>query len=625
MIFTGTNLTIKRNFYTQTGNIGLDMNCSVDNTTGAYHFGLSGIQGKQDFLLQSGKLYQGTTFLHTYNSNISFNLAIQCSSGSTNIIKDGSTLSFGSPKSTGLFDYFYFTRENAGMGAAFDLLISGDDIPIYSIQNQGYLLYSGQNAVTGQFTNSSNYPIKVFDSSMLATQNYSFGKLVSTINGSNSGAFAYSGDYSLININDPILTTFNTNFGDIQQLFYITDARTLNKFIYFTSPNDFTFNGTGVLNRTLSYLNYSGGFAGANFPTYLTFELDYVSGSGFFAPSGSTVNFLTTGYGNFLKSGLLTGLASTTTGNIIVSSFAWATGLVTGLFSGLGTGMASGLGFTGIVGGQYTGMYTGTIYGGSGTLNLNSNLVGVGIGGYNTFYTGQSYATGYLDLGTMTMDAGDDFFINSISGGNVRFIGTYQSSALGCSSSGPLFSSNFNNFNTLVQCISGVTGSLGVTAYVIQPSGLFFTSLYAGTTGNHIFLNDDGGGWPGAGFLTGGASGTIAGSGIMIPLSPYTGKLNIIITGSGNYSNIISGTNSNAYYKTFSGSWNFMSGIDQNSLISMNNGSSPNKMTGAALFNPNSSIIFQVTHNIIDSNQDAAKLIISGSSVLNPIIQTLIN
>ncbi len=625
MIFTGSNLTIKRNFYSQTGNIGLDMNCSVDNTTGTYHFGLSGVQGKQDFVLQSGKLYQGSTLLHTYQSNVSFNLAIQCSSGTTNVIKDGSVLSFGAPKSTGLFDYFYFIRENAGMGATFDLLVSGDDAPIYTIQSQGYLLYSGQNAVTGQFSNRSNYPIRIFDSSMLATQNYSFGKSVSTINGFNSGIFAYSGDYSVIDISNPILTTFNTNFGDIQQLFYITDARTLNKFIYFTGPTDFTFNATGIINRTLSYLNYSGGFAGANYPTYLTFELSYISGSGFFAPSGSTTNYLTTGYGNFLKSGLLTGLASTITGNIVVSSFSWATGSVTGFFSGLGTGMASGIGYTGLAGGQYTGQYIGTIYNGSGTLLLNSNLVGTSIGGYNTFYTGQTYATGYLNLVSMDPNLGNYFIVNSISGSVVNFEGDYAIGGLGCFPNGPHPFSQFSGLQDLIQCMSGYSGVLGVTAYIIAPSGLFFTSLYPGTTGNNIFLEDDGQGFPGAGFLIGGSNGGIASSGIMAPLSTYTGKLNIILTGSGSYQNIITGGSSSAYYKTFSGSWDFMSGLDQNSLISMNHGSSPNKITGAGLFDPNSSVIFQVTHNIIDGNQDSARLIISGSGVLNPIIQTLTN
>ncbi len=277
MIFTGANLTIKRNFFTQTGNLAFDMNCMVDNTTGTYHFGLSGAQGVQDFMLQSGKLYQGTTLLHAYQANVSFNLGVQCSSGATNVLKDGAALSFGAPKGTGLFDSFYFTRENAGMGATFDLLVSGDDVPAYRIENQGYLLYSGQNAVTGRFGNSSPYAIKVFDSSMLTTQNYSFGKLVGNVTSVASGVFAFSGDYDTLSISDPILTTFNTNFGDVQQLFQITDARTVSRFVFLNGPTDFSFAG-GVLNRDVPYLNYSGGVVVGNYPASLVFQLRYGTG-----------------------------------------------------------------------------------------------------------------------------------------------------------------------------------------------------------------------------------------------------------------------------------------------------------------------------------------------------------
>ncbi len=277
MIFTSDTLTIKRNFFAQTGNVSFDMTCAVDNTTGTYHFGLSGANGAQDFMLQSGKLYASGVMLHTYQSNIPFNLAVQCSSGSTNVLKDGAALAYGAPKGTGLFDYFYFSRENAGMGADFDLLVSGDDIPIYSVQSQGYLLYSGQNAVTGRFGNQSAYSIKVFDSSMLATQNYSFGKLAANITPSTSGVFAFSGDYDSLNISDPILTTFNTNFGDVQQLFQITDARTVSRFVYLNGPTDFSFAG-GVLNRDVPYLNYSGGVVVGNYSASLVFQLKYGTG-----------------------------------------------------------------------------------------------------------------------------------------------------------------------------------------------------------------------------------------------------------------------------------------------------------------------------------------------------------
>lgn len=277
MIFTGSILSIQRNFFSQTGNVWLGMNCTLDNSTGTYHFGLSGIQGIQDFRLESGRIYQGNNFIHTYKSNQAFDFAAQFSSGTVNVTKDNTALSFGIPKNTGIFDYFYFSRANAGMGADFDVTVSGDNTPNYTIQSQGYLLYSGQNAVTGRFLNNSVYPIRIFDSSMLATQNYTFGKLVGNIGAVGSGVFAYSGDYNNLDITDPILTTFNTNFGDTQQLFQIVDARTVSRFVYLNGPTDFAFADT-ILNRDVPYLNYSGGVVTDNYLASLVFQLKYATG-----------------------------------------------------------------------------------------------------------------------------------------------------------------------------------------------------------------------------------------------------------------------------------------------------------------------------------------------------------
>jgi len=619
MIFTGTNLTIKRNFYTQTGNLAFGLNCTVDNTTGTYHFGVSGAQGTQDFKLQSGKLYQGSRFLHSYQSETTFSLAVQFSSGSTSVVKDGKMLSCGLPKTTGNYDYFYFSRENAGMAADFDVLISGDDLPAYAIQSQGYLLYSGQNAVTGRFSNNSNYPIKIFNSTMLATQNYAFGKLVGDINGLNSGVFSYSGDYSVIDITDPILTTFNTNFGDTQQIFQITDARTLSRFVYLTGPTDYSFNTTGVLNRDLTYINYSGGFGGANFPTAINFSLEYVSGSGL---KNGLASYSILEIGNFAKSGLLTGLLSSLTGNIYASEFSWATGVATGFFSGLGTGMASGLGYTGLVGGQFTGQYTGTIYPGSGTLSANGQKVGIGIGGSGTYYTSAAYATGYIDLAGMGV--GDYFLIDSATGDFVYMVAQKDVSQTCSTNTSPLVNI-FTTLTEMVSCISGAAGWLGLNAVISGSSLVYFTSLAAGTIGNSALLDDDGGfGWPGAGYLTGGSIGP-ATTGFVVPIGPYTGYLNTTLTGSGNYSSIATGSALYPYNKTFSGSWDFLTGVGQNSLVSMKNSLSNTKMTGAGIFDPNSLVNFQITHNIIDDNNDSVRLVISGAQVLNPITQTLIN
>jgi hypothetical protein len=213
-----------------------------------------------------------------------------------------------------------------------------------------------------------------------------------------SGFFAYSGDFDTIDFSQPVFTTFNTNFGDSTILFTITDLRALDGFIFLQSINDFTVDDDGILNRDINYLNYSGGFVSTQFNTPLVFILDYISGSGTFASSGGA-GYVATGYGNFLESGIITGWATTQTGNFAVTGSGWATGLVEKYFTGIGTGVASGIGYTGYATGTMSGYYQDYIYDGSGKLSVNGAFVG---GGLNVAIAPipeiVTYATGYLDI-----------------------------------------------------------------------------------------------------------------------------------------------------------------------------------------------------------------------------------
>lgn len=286
MLFTGTELVQRRNYYTQTGNYGFVMNATVDTTTGAYHFGLSGSAGTLDFRLESGKIYWGSEFIHSYKAYEPFAIEAQFSSGHANVLKNNSPLVYGDPKPTGYMDYFYFTRASADMGAEFDVLVSGNNPALYSISTQGYLFSTGQNAVTGWFTNQGGFPIRVFNSAEQSSVIYDFGALVGNVGANGSGAFAYTGDYNTLDFSQPILTTFATNYGNTDILFSILDARSFPSFVQLTGPTDFSFNETYVLNRDVSYLNFSGGVATSAFNTDLTFVLGYVSGSGVF-PTGT--------------------------------------------------------------------------------------------------------------------------------------------------------------------------------------------------------------------------------------------------------------------------------------------------------------------------------------------------
>jgi hypothetical protein len=285
MLFTGSELTLKRNFYTQTGYYGFVMSATVDTTTGAYHFGLSGNGGTIDFRLESGRIYYDSEFIHSYKPFEQFTIEAQFSSGHTNVLKNDSPLLYGHPKLTGYYDYFYFTRASANMGGELDVEISGNNAAVYSITQQGYLFSSGQNAVTGWFTNQGSSTIRVFDSEEQSSAIYEFGKIVGNIAAGGSGAFAYTGDYNVLDFSQPILTTFATNYGDTEILFSIIDARSFDYFIQITGPTDFGFNSDNILNRDVSYLNFSGGLVTNDFDTRLTFLLSYVSGSGSFVPA----------------------------------------------------------------------------------------------------------------------------------------------------------------------------------------------------------------------------------------------------------------------------------------------------------------------------------------------------
>lgn len=282
MTFTGSQLTAKRSIYTQTGCYGFTMDATVDNTSGTYHFGLSGAAGTLDFKLESGYMYWGTQRVHSYRSNEQFTVEAQFTSGTANVIKDGAALVYGGPKETGYFNTFYFSRADANMDATFDVLVSGNNAPVYAITQQGYLTSSGQNAVTGWFANQGGFPIRVFDTNMQASANYTLGKLATSVGAASSGAFAFTGDYTTIDFSQPILTTFATNFGDVGLLFSIIDVRTLNRFVQLTAPTDFTFAtssvASGILNRDINWLNYSGGVVVGNYDTSLAIRFAYMTG-----------------------------------------------------------------------------------------------------------------------------------------------------------------------------------------------------------------------------------------------------------------------------------------------------------------------------------------------------------
>lgn len=628
MLFTGSQLTLKRNFYTQTGNYGFVMDATVDNTSGVYHFGLSGAAGVLDFRLESGHMYWGNQFVHTYRSHEQFTIEAQFTSGTANVLKDNHPLVYGASKATGYFDYFYFTRADTNMGGEFEVQVSGNNAPVYSIIQQGYLASTGQNAVTGWFLNQGTFPIKIFDDTIQATANYSFGKLVNNVGAAGSGAFAYTGDYSTIDFSQPILTTFATNFGNAAVLFSIIDTRSFDYFVQLTAPTDFSFNASNVLNRDVSYLNFSGGVVSDGFNANLFFSLSYVSGSGSFTMLSP---YSVPGLGRFNQSGYLTGYVPTPTGNILVSGTSWATGAATGFFSGMGTGIASGLGYTGLATGMMTGRATGFILDGSGILNLNYPLIGTGRTAVAIGSTGGAFAAGYLDITTLT--DGDQFQIIYPDGNDYEFAplavlncGYYPFAIpecnLGPGPGTPLVS--FTNATQLIECISGYP-DLGLNGVFGSGPGavITFTALTMGPSGNAIAITGVTSTivLPGSGYLAGG-SDPILYIGSVAPVGqPYTGAFDITITGSGIYQAALTGLYYLPYTKSFTGSWDLLTGGSPTSLVSLRQPG--NIMSGRGSFAPNSFLNMQVTYYPSGVTPDGALLIVSGDGVVNPIYQSL--
>lgn len=615
MQFTGEQLTVKRNFYTQVNDVGFSMNCLVDNPTGLYRFGLSGQQGIAEFQMRSGRLYYENQFIHAYQTFEQFSIVGQIGSGS-NIIKDGAALIYGQPRNTGSFNYFYFTREHAEMGATFDLNVSGDTVPTYSITDKGYLFTSGQSGVTGYFLNQGVFPIRVFDSDILATQNYTFGKLAGNIGEAGTGTFAYSGDFSSFDLSQPILTTFNTNFGDVDVLFTIVDTRTLNRFVLLQEIAN-AFNGSGILNQDVNYLNYSGGFVTDSFNTQLTFILKYVSGSGAQADTTflDSAPYFGTGYGNFAESGRLTGQYRFPTGNGVVSgeyiinlnAFSWATGIASGFFSGVGTGLATGTNFTGAATSPFTGMFTARIYDGSGTFTNTSVLYGQPVGPvYTLDYTGYGNATGYINTETLWLN--DAIYIGSMTDPIVK---------------GFQFTSN----TSLAAYLSGT--SVHKVRGVVNGPNLNLYALPNGSLGNGITITSGDcnlGVLAASSFLTGGVNIGNTGE-LVLPSGSFAAVLPLTITGSGSYAVSLTGVGTGTFFytRTFTGAWDILTGLNPNSLVSLKvpGGFNTDAISGLGIFPPNSFVNLQVNYYTDGLTNDISSLIISGSEVLEPLIYTL--
>ena len=614
MQFTGTELVKKRNFYTQNNNFGAVVNFSVDSSTGRYELGVS---GSSDFklVLESGKIKYNDLFLHSYLPDNEYSLELQLTSGSFNLIKDSTPLVYGGTVQTGDYNYFYFKRGDTGINAEITFELSGANLPQYTIDQIGYWINSGQDTVTGNFANGGNYNINVFSSTTIGEQNLDYVPLTGVIAGGQNGKFKYSGELIDFDFSQPIFTIFNTNFGNTNVNFQLVNATTFDKLVLFDTISDYNFNSDDEINRTLTYTNYSGGVLVDNFNTPLTFKLEYVSGSGEFTVDdfATSAQFTANAYGNFLKSGWVTGVSVIPTGNLDVTGnytinfqrFQWATGASTGYFSGNGTGIGSGINYTGLAYGAFTGFVTGLIRNGSGTF-IFDNVFATGTSlnpSFSINYTGYTNATGYLSLTGIQYD--DFFYIGIESTPLVRGL-------------------QFSNETGLVYYLSGAPQHK-VSSYY-SGNLVYLNSLYSGTQGNGTFIRNGGcnlGSLVASEFLTGGTDIGTTGNSVYSIGQPFSGYISTVATGSGNYVLPVTATGVGVFTftRTFTGAWDLYTGLSQTTLQKV--AEFNEYLSGSAVFAPNSSVVFQIDHQDSTFNVEGARLIITGENVINPINQII--
>jgi len=239
-------------------------------------------------------------------------------------------------------------------------------------------------------------------------------------------------------------------------------------------------------------------------------------------------------------------------------------------------------------------------------LFTNSLLTGTSVNpSFSIFYTGYVNSTGYLSLsGT---EIGTTFYIGDESLPLVKGV-------------------QFNNETGLVYYLSGQSAHK-VSSYF---DGLLvkFASLYSGSLGNDIFIrNLDCNKSPLSDFssnLTGGLNIGATGLSVYSINQPFSGFVNTVITGSGLYSQAVTG-NQEGYFtfsRTFTVAWDLLTGFSQDALFAVAETNSE-RISGHAILGPNSSVIFQINHYDSDFNIETVKFTVSGNEIFNP-IQTII-
>lgn len=615
MIFTGLDLIKKRNFYTQSKNFGVIVNFSLDNASEKYEFGITGTNNIS-FICESGRITWNNLFIDSYLPYYNYSAFIDITESNINYSNNENNIFYGLEKETGAFEYFYFKRNKTEINADFDFYLSGDNKPNYEITNYGLLLNTKQNVITGKFFNYGDGKIRIFDSNSQGLQNLNYIFNKDEFQNGQYLDFFYSGNISNFNFNEPIITTFYTNYGQTQINFKIINATSLEKSILLNQNSALRFNQNNVINRELSWINYSGDISTNNFNTELYFELSYVDGSGEFLSNdfAKSAYFSDFANGYIFESGMITGMKSILTGNnyitgfyeVTFSRFKWATGITTGYFSGAGYGIATGDNYSGLSYGIFTGYLTGVIYDGSGSFVFD-NVLGSGFlvnEAYSILYTGYKNATGYINISGIINDSpifignNDTPILKGLQYNNETGLVYY----LNTNPEHKVKASYDDNLIKLEANISGTQGNLiSISDYACSISKLFSYTPFLlggediGSTGNIVYSN-----------------------------SLFTGIVSCSSMNSGYYVDSVTGIKEGTfrYIRTFSGSWDLLTGLSNANLVPIKKKS--DIISGIATVSPNSNMFFEIRHYNSYLNIEKANFVVSGKYILNPINKLII-
>lgn len=550
-----TTSGIKRSFYAQTGQFQFGVDIMLDNTTGLLNFGLSGSGvSNLNFLLSGGKIIEpGGKFLSSYSAGNQVSISGNCDTQNYDILINKYPFLYNNLLSTGgFYNYIYLNPKNTTL--SYNFYINGEtpNLTVSSITG-----YSGDLLELGYIVNNNpGIPLRIFS-----------GVLVGFNSGANS-PFYFSG----VSTGDIVNTGYYYIFpngglslggytGTLQlttnggSFFYPVGINISGSTAF--ESNSVIINGPQLIfhNNTQQYT--ANIFSSVGLPFYISLNsvsgtgnfftnIEVVSGynkiiSGFIVNSGTIYQSITgkgTGIGgqaNNTGSGFCSGQVGGT--------LQYATGIFTWVTPVTVSGYGTGAHYSGIGTGTYNYPSTGKIVNGSGTYSFNNSIKGNIKNLQSVGPTGYIHGTGGIFYNTP--QPFDKLYVNNSTFAIVN----------GFSYVGITGLTGYLNTNTGIHLVTSIiSGGFVILSGVLgaKSDGVLFTDV--SNAGNMFVIGSQ---------IIGGKDLGVGQN--LTSIGNISGYVNMVLTGSGIYSQKVSGYISGSgniidYTKTFTGSWNLSTG-----------------------------------------------------------------